>query len=160
MRTKTAPVIRTQVDEAEEGETELNYLRSFLLALQAVRAGDFSVRLPSDQPGSPARSPTPSTTSLSPTSAWRSSSSMSARWSAARAGRAQRVDFGVARGAWGDMETSVNTLIDDLLWPTTAVTRADHRRGAGRPAADRAARGRRPAACRANSCARPRSSTR
>ena len=27
-------------------------------------------------------------------------------------------------GAWGEMEDSVNTLIDDLLWPTTEVTRA------------------------------------
>ena len=26
-------------------------------------------------------------------------------------------------GAWGEMESSVNTLIDDLLWPTTEVTR-------------------------------------
>ena len=26
-------------------------------------------------------------------------------------------------GAWGAMEGSVNTLIDDLLWPTTEVTR-------------------------------------
>jgi len=26
-------------------------------------------------------------------------------------------------GAWGAMESSVNTLIDDLLWPTTEVTR-------------------------------------
>ncbi|MGA0597656.1 HAMP domain-containing protein [Enterovirga sp. CN4-39] len=34
-----------------------------------------------------------------------------------------RVRFGTAHGAWGDMEESVNTLIDDLLWPTTAVTR-------------------------------------
>src|SRR5437667_6896356 len=34
----------------------------------------------------------------------------------------QRVRFGLADGAWGEMETSVNTLIDDLLWPTTAVT--------------------------------------
>ncbi|HEY8566181.1 MAG TPA: HAMP domain-containing protein [Beijerinckiaceae bacterium] len=34
-----------------------------------------------------------------------------------------RVKFGLTHGAWGDMETSVNTLIDDLLWPTTAVTR-------------------------------------
>ncbi|WP_299561234.1 HAMP domain-containing protein, partial [Enterovirga sp.] len=34
-----------------------------------------------------------------------------------------RVRFGIADGAWGDMEESVNTLIDDLLWPTTAVTR-------------------------------------
>ncbi len=36
----------------------------------------------------------------------------------------QRVKFGRASGAWGEMETSVNTLIDDLLWPTTEVTRA------------------------------------
>ncbi len=34
-----------------------------------------------------------------------------------------RVRFGPAEGAWADMEASVNTLIDDLLWPTTAVTR-------------------------------------
>ena len=31
--------------------------------------------------------------------------------------------FGLATGAWGEMEISVNTLIDDLLWPTTEVTR-------------------------------------
>src|SRR5207342_1064092 len=31
--------------------------------------------------------------------------------------------FGLSHGAWGEMETSVNTLIDDLLWPTTEVTR-------------------------------------
>ena len=26
-------------------------------------------------------------------------------------------------GSWGEMEGSINTLIDDLLWPTTEVTR-------------------------------------
>jgi hypothetical protein len=36
----------------------------------------------------------------------------------------QRVRFGFSEGAWGEMESSVNTLIDDLLWPTTEVTRA------------------------------------
>jgi HAMP domain-containing protein/CheY-like chemotaxis protein/signal transduction histidine kinase len=36
----------------------------------------------------------------------------------------QRVRFSLSDGAWGEMETSVNTLIDDLLWPTTAVTHA------------------------------------
>ena len=35
-----------------------------------------------------------------------------------------RVKFGISSGAWGEMETSVNTLIDDLLWPTKEVTRA------------------------------------
>ena len=34
-----------------------------------------------------------------------------------------RVRFGLSDGAWADMEGSVNALIDDLLWPTTAVTR-------------------------------------
>ncbi|HEX5509001.1 MAG TPA: HAMP domain-containing protein [Pseudolabrys sp.] len=36
----------------------------------------------------------------------------------------QRVRFGLTSGAWGEMESSVNTLIDDLLWPTAEVTRA------------------------------------
>ncbi len=35
-----------------------------------------------------------------------------------------RVGLGLASGAWGGMETSVNLLIDDLLWPTAAVTHA------------------------------------
>src|SRR5882672_2624288 len=36
----------------------------------------------------------------------------------------QRVEFGRRLGAWREMEVSVNTLIDDLVWPTTEVTRA------------------------------------
>ena len=36
----------------------------------------------------------------------------------------QRVKFDLAGGSWADMEGSVNTLIDDLLWPTREVTRA------------------------------------
>ncbi|HET7083145.1 MAG TPA: HAMP domain-containing protein, partial [Rhizomicrobium sp.] len=35
-----------------------------------------------------------------------------------------RVKLGLTDGAWGEMEASVNTLIDDLLWPTVEVTRA------------------------------------
>src|SRR6202000_1087186 len=35
-----------------------------------------------------------------------------------------RVKLGLTKGAWGEMESSVNALIDDLLWPTTEVTRA------------------------------------
>ncbi|HVW22526.1 MAG TPA: response regulator [Opitutaceae bacterium] len=36
----------------------------------------------------------------------------------------QRVKFELSSGAWGEMESSVNTLIDDLVWPTAEVTRA------------------------------------
>src|SRR5947207_5207342 len=35
-----------------------------------------------------------------------------------------RVKFGQSTGSWADMESSVNTLVDDLLWPTAEVTRA------------------------------------
>ena len=36
-----------------------------------------------------------------------------------REGKTQRrAKFGRSGGAWGEMETSINTLIDDLLWPT------------------------------------------
>jgi HAMP domain-containing protein len=36
----------------------------------------------------------------------------------------QRVRFARQAGAWGEMDASINTLIDDLLWPTKEVTRA------------------------------------
>src|SRR5260370_6826334 len=36
----------------------------------------------------------------------------------------QRMKFGISNGAWGEMEGAINALIDDLLWPTTAVARA------------------------------------
>jgi len=36
----------------------------------------------------------------------------------------ERARFQQSKGAWGDMEVSVNTLVEDLLRPTTEVTRA------------------------------------
>jgi HAMP domain-containing protein/CheY-like chemotaxis protein/signal transduction histidine kinase len=36
----------------------------------------------------------------------------------------ERTRFHVSKGEWGDMEVSINTLVEDLLRPTTEVTRA------------------------------------
>ena len=36
----------------------------------------------------------------------------------------ERMRFDLPKAAWGEMEVSVNTLVDDLLRPTTEVTRA------------------------------------
>ena len=36
----------------------------------------------------------------------------------------ERTRFHAPRGAWGEMEVSVNTLVEDLLRPTAEVTRA------------------------------------
>ena len=99
-------------------------LSELLRVLQAVRDGDFSVRLPGDWTGLEGK--IADTINEIVTSNARMASELE------RVGKVvgkqgktrQRVKFGRASGAWGEMETSVNTLIDDLLWPTTEVTRA------------------------------------
>ena len=106
-------------DEAG-GEFDIHELLS---ALQAMRVGDFTVRLPGDRIGVAARV----------ADAFNDIVSANARMAqqleqvgqvVGRDGLTKmRVRFGLSNGAWGDMEQSVNTLIDDLLWPTTAVTR-------------------------------------
>ena len=99
-------------------------LSELLRVLQAVRDGDFSVRLPGDWTGLEGK--IADTINEIVTSNARMASELE------RVGKVvgkqgktrQRVKFGRPSGAWGEMETSVNTLIDDLLWPTTEVTRA------------------------------------
>src|SRR5262249_16033938 len=92
--------------------------------MEAMRAGDFSVRLSRDRQGPLGR------ISLLFNEIVAANQNMAQQLerigkSVGEQGRTrQRVKFGMATGAWGEMETSVNTLIDDLLWPTTEVTRA------------------------------------
>ena len=100
-------------------------IHELLTALQAMRVGDFSVRFRSMPAASRARSPI------------RFNEIVAANQRMAK--QLEGVGQGVGRegrtanacklraspiGAWGEMETSINTLIDDLLWPTTEVTRA------------------------------------
>src|SRR5437867_7959065 len=99
-------------------------LTNLLTALQAMRLGDFSVRMAGDQVGILGKI----------ADAFNDIAAANERMAGqlehvgemvGREGKTRyRVSFGVASGAWGEMEQSVNTLIDDLLWPTTEVTRA------------------------------------
>src|SRR5215207_5936632 len=96
-------------------------LHELLEALQAVRVGDFSVRLPGDRVGIAGKI---ADTFNEIVSANQRMADQLAQVGAVvgREGKTRhRVRFG-GRGAWSEMETSVNTLIDDLLWPTTEVT--------------------------------------
>jgi HAMP domain-containing protein/signal transduction histidine kinase/DNA-binding response OmpR family regulator len=106
-----------------QGEDPSLNLSQLLRALQSVRDGDFSVRLASDQTG------------LAGKIADTFNEIVSANQRLAR--ELERIGHTVGKdgqtrlrvscdrrsGAWGAMEHSVNTLIDDLLWPTTEVTR-------------------------------------
>ncbi len=101
--------------------TELSEL---LRALQAVRNGDFSVRLPGDWTGLNGKI-ADTFNDIVASNARMASELERVGTVVGRQGQTrQRVKFGRRSGAWGEMEASFNTLIDDLLWPTTEVTRA------------------------------------
>src|ERR1700722_1239353 len=109
-------------NDAHEESSGLD-VRKLLRALQAVRDGDFSVRLASDQTGLAGKVADPFNEIVN-------SNQRLAR-ELERAGQIvgkdgktrHRLSIDRRLGAWGAMEASVNTLIDDLLWPTTEVTR-------------------------------------
>ena len=123
-------------------------LKKLLRALQAVRDGDFSVRLPSDQTGIGGK--------IADTFNEIIASNQRVARELERAGQMvgkegktrHRITVDRRSGAWGAMETSINTLIDDLLWPTTEVTRTITAVAKGDLSQTHAARSRRPAAAR------------
>ena len=95
-----------------------------LRALQAMRDGDFSARLPGNWTGLDGKIADTFNDIVS-TNARISQELARVGELVGRKGLTrQRIKLDRTRGAWGQMEASVNTLIDDLLWPTTEVTRA------------------------------------
>jgi HAMP domain-containing protein/CheY-like chemotaxis protein/signal transduction histidine kinase len=98
-------------------------LNNLLYALQAMKVGNFSVRMAGDQLGIEGKI----------ADAFNEIVAANERMAkqlenigqvVGREGRTrQRVRLGLSGGAWGEMESSVNTLIEDLLWPTREVTR-------------------------------------
>ena len=107
---------RTKIDQ--------RYLHSLLQALQAVRAGDFSARLPTDQIGLPGKIGDAFNDIVSANERMAHELERVGQIVGREGKTRKRVQLGVTTGAWGEMEGSVNSLIDDLLWPTAAVTHA------------------------------------
>jgi len=97
---------------------------ALLHALQAMRVGDFSVRMVGDQEGMAGKI----ADTFNEIAAANERIAQQLELVGEEVGREgrtrQRVKFGLSTGAWGEMEGSINTLIDDLLWPTKAVTSA------------------------------------
>src|SRR5437764_1274548 len=105
----------------ESGSTDVT--RQILSVLLAYKSGDFSVRLPADWVGIPGKI----------ADAFNEIVEFNQRLSdeTARVSRAvgkegklkQRLSLSGARGDWASKVVAINTLIDDLVWPTTEVTR-------------------------------------
>src|SRR5271163_2241382 len=106
------------------GNADERGLAELLRALQAMRVGDFSVRMAGDQVGIMGKIADTFNEIVS-TNQRMAKQLERVGQVVGRDGRTrQRVRLGLSDGAWGEMEASVNTLIDDLLWPTREVTRA------------------------------------
>jgi HAMP domain-containing protein/signal transduction histidine kinase/DNA-binding response OmpR family regulator len=99
-------------------------VEQLLDALQAVQAGDFSVRLPGNQTGIGGKIADTFNDIVSTNQRMAQQLERVGDVVGKQGKTRQRVTIGSGKGAWGEMETSVNTLIDDLLWPTAEVTRA------------------------------------
>ena len=99
-------------------------LAELLHALQAMRIGDFSARMAGDRVGIMGKI-ADTFNEIIATNQRMAKQLERVGQVVGREGRTrQRVRIGLSDGAWGEMESSVNSLIDDLLWPTTEVTRA------------------------------------
>src|SRR3989440_708941 len=99
-------------------------LYELLNALESMRVGDFSVRLSGGQMGLLGKIADTFNDIVAGNERMAQQLERVGQVVGREGKTRQRVKFGLSHGAWGEMETSVNTLIDDLLWPTTEVTRA------------------------------------
>jgi HAMP domain-containing protein/signal transduction histidine kinase/DNA-binding response OmpR family regulator len=99
-------------------------LSVILSALQAIRAGDFSARLPGSWTGLEGK--------IADTFNEIVTANQQMARELTRVGQVvgkegkprERIRFQQCAGAWGEMEASGNALIEDLLRPTTEITRA------------------------------------
>ena len=99
-------------------------LQQLAHALQAMHRGDFSVRLPGDQTGIMGKIADTFNLIIAANERMAKQLERVGQVVGKEGKTRRRVKFDLASGAWGEMESSVNSLIDDLLWPTTEVTRA------------------------------------
>ncbi|WP_075292856.1 HAMP domain-containing protein [Pararhizobium arenae] len=97
--------------------------RALLEALLAMRNGDFTARMRSDLTGITGKI-ADTLNDIIAANQKMASQLENVGQVVGRDGRTStRVRLGLAGGSWSDMEVSINTLIDDLVWPTAAVTR-------------------------------------
>jgi len=104
-------------------EQQTDYISLLLASLQAVRLGDFRVRLPVDWRDQWGRVSDAFNEIVATNERMADQLALVGDVVGREGKTKQRVRIGTPAGAWGDMEASINSLIDDLLWPTTEVTR-------------------------------------
>ena len=111
----------TKGSEAGSAQGDLSLI---LASLQTMRDGDFSVRLPVEWVGLEGKI-ADTFNDIAAANEQMASELNRVGQAVGKEGKTrERTRFQQSRGAWGRMEVSVNTLVEDLLRPTTEVTRA------------------------------------
>jgi HAMP domain-containing protein/CheY-like chemotaxis protein/signal transduction histidine kinase len=99
-------------------------LAAILASLQRMQQGDFSVRLPGSWTGLPGKI-ADTFNDIVAANEQMAGELKRVGQAVGKEGRTrERARFRTMNGAWGEIEVSVNTLVEDLLRPTTEVTRA------------------------------------
>src|ERR1700674_1630633 len=99
-------------------------LAAILASLQTMRDGDFSVRLPGAWTGLAGKIADTFNEIVTANQQMANELKRVGQVVGKEGRTRERTRFHQSKGAWGEMEGSVNTLVDDLLRPTTEVTRA------------------------------------
>jgi HAMP domain-containing protein/CheY-like chemotaxis protein/signal transduction histidine kinase len=97
---------------------------ALLIALGRMREGDFSVRLPSAWTGLEGKVADTFNDIVTANEQMALELKRIGHVVGKEGRTRERVRFPQHQGSWGEMESSVNTLVEDLLRPTTEVTRA------------------------------------
>jgi HAMP domain-containing protein/CheY-like chemotaxis protein/signal transduction histidine kinase len=105
-------------------ETVTADLVAVLASLQTMRDGDFSVRLPGSWVGLAGKIADTFNEIVAANQQMAEELKRVGQVVGKEGKTRERTRFYESRGAWGEMETSVNTLVEDLLRPTAEVTRA------------------------------------
>jgi HAMP domain-containing protein/CheY-like chemotaxis protein/signal transduction histidine kinase len=99
-------------------------LSTILSSLQTMRDGDFSVRLPGNWTGLAGKIADTFNEIVTANQQMAKELKRVGQVVGKEGRTRERMRFDLPKAAWGEMEVSVNTLVDDLLRPTTEVTRA------------------------------------
>src|SRR5687767_9763218 len=121
MRISMTRVTRSRASAKSGGDPSDTALvtQALLSALQRVRNGDFTVQLPTTWTGTDGKIADTFNDIVAANRRMAQELERVGKVVGKEGRTRERVRYEHTKGAWGEMETSVNTLIDDLLRPTT-----------------------------------------
>src|ERR1700741_1007105 len=118
------PLAKNNGQTAAGTELAAANMSVILASLQTMRDGDFSVRLPGNWTGLAGKIADTFNDIVAANQQMAKELKRVGQVVGKEGRTRERMRFHLPKAAWGEMEVSVNTLVDDLLRPTTEVTRA------------------------------------